>query len=84
MENQRYSNAPNPVLHIKIAAGDHKGFMEYALDQARLSPPSSAKFCVGAVLVDANRMKFCRRDAQWSFQAIDLGTQGALMRNIAV
>ena len=37
-----------------IAAGDHKGYIEYALDRARLSPPASAKFCVGAVLVDAN------------------------------
>ena len=43
------SDSPHPV----IAAGDHKGYMEYALTQARLSPPASTKFCVGAVLVDA-------------------------------
>lgn len=29
--------------------------MEYALEQARLSPPAPAKFCVGAVLVDADK-----------------------------
>jgi pyrimidine deaminase RibD-like protein len=38
-----------------IAAGDHKGYMEYALEQACLSPPASTKFCVGAVLVDADK-----------------------------
>lgn len=37
-----------------VAAGDHKGYMNYALEQARLSPPASTKFCVGAVLVDAD------------------------------
>ncbi len=41
--------------HPTIAAGDHKGYMEYALEQARRSPPSSTKFCVGAVLVDADK-----------------------------
>lgn len=40
-----------------IAKDDHKGYMEYALEQARLSPPSSAKFCVGAVLVDADKIE---------------------------
>lgn len=29
--------------------------MKYAVEQARLSPPSPSKFCVGAVLVDADR-----------------------------
>ncbi|KAI2611950.1 cytidine deaminase-like protein [Hypoxylon sp. NC1633] len=38
--------------HPKIAPGDHKAFMEYALDAARLSPPGPDKFCVGACLVD--------------------------------
>ena len=41
--------------HSTIAAGDHKRYMEYALEQARLSPPASTKFCVGAVLVDADK-----------------------------
>ncbi|KAL2007552.1 hypothetical protein VTN00DRAFT_8990 [Thermoascus crustaceus] len=41
--------------HPTIAAGDHKGYMEYALEQARLSPPAPTKFCVGAVLVDADK-----------------------------
>lgn len=41
--------------HPTIAAGDHKGYMEYALEQARLSPPGPTKFCVGAVLVDADK-----------------------------
>jgi pyrimidine deaminase RibD-like protein len=38
-----------------IAVSDHKGYMEYALEQALLSPPSPTKFCVGAVLVDADK-----------------------------
>lgn len=38
----------------KIAAEDHEGYMEYALEMARLSPPASTKFCVGAVLVDVD------------------------------
>lgn len=38
-----------------IAAGDHKGYMEYAIEQARLSLPSPTKFCVGAILVDADK-----------------------------
>ncbi|KAF4982166.1 hypothetical protein FZEAL_2143 [Fusarium zealandicum] len=37
-----------------FAAGDHEGLMEFALDQARKSPPAGNKFCVGAVLVDAD------------------------------
>ena len=41
-------------LYPSIAAGDHKGYMEYTLDQARLSPPAPTKYCVGAVLVDAD------------------------------
>ena len=36
----------------EIKAGDHAAYMEYALAQARLSPPAPTKFCVGAVLVD--------------------------------
>ncbi|KAI9682127.1 MAG: hypothetical protein M1817_000181 [Caeruleum heppii] len=42
-------------MHPTIAAGDHRGYMEYALEQARLSPPAPTKFCVGAVLVDADK-----------------------------
>lgn len=38
-----------------IPAGNHYSYMEYALEQARLSPPAPTKFCVGAVLVDATR-----------------------------
>lgn len=37
-----------------IAAGDHQGYMEFALKQASLSPPEPNNFCVGAVLVDAD------------------------------
>ncbi|MCJ1356772.1 MAG: hypothetical protein MMC33_006768 [Icmadophila ericetorum] len=40
--------------HPIIKAGDHSGYMEYALEQARLSVPAPTKFCVGAVLVDAD------------------------------
>ncbi|KAB8243971.1 DRAP deaminase [Aspergillus flavus] len=45
----------SPDCHPNIAVGDHKGYMECALEKARLSPPSPTKFCVGAVLVDADR-----------------------------
>ena len=40
------------AAHPTIAAGDHKSYMKYALEQARRSPPSPTNFCVGAVLVD--------------------------------
>jgi len=43
--------------HPPIAAGDHKAYMEYALEQAKRSPPSPKKFCVGAVLVDGDANK---------------------------
>ncbi|KAM7201151.1 Cytidine deaminase-like protein [Rhypophila sp. PSN 637] len=42
-------------FHPNIAPGDHKSYMLYAVEQARLSPPSPSKFCVGAVLVDADK-----------------------------
>ncbi|PYI07342.1 DRAP deaminase [Aspergillus sclerotiicarbonarius CBS 121057] len=41
--------------HPTIPPGNHKAYMEYALQQARLSPPAPTKFCVGAVLVDADQ-----------------------------
>jgi pyrimidine deaminase RibD-like protein len=41
--------------HPVIAPADHKAYMKYAVEQARLSPPSPAKFCVGAVLIDADK-----------------------------
>lgn len=41
--------------HPAIAAGNHEGYMKYALEQARCSPPLSTNFCVGAVLLDANK-----------------------------
>lgn len=34
--------------------GDHEAFMEFALIQAQRSPPAANKFCVGAILVDAD------------------------------
>lgn len=41
--------------HPAIDAGNHKSYMEYALQQAQLSPPGPTNFCVGAVLVDADK-----------------------------
>ena len=41
--------------HPTIAAADHRAYMEYALEQARQSPPGPTNFCVGAVLVDADK-----------------------------
>ena len=43
------------LAHPAIAAGDHKGYIKYALEQARRSPPLSTNFCVGAVLLDADK-----------------------------
>lgn len=40
-----------------FALGDHEAFMEFALVQAQKSPPANNKFCVGAVLVDADTGK---------------------------
>jgi pyrimidine deaminase RibD-like protein len=36
-----------------IAPNDHRAYMQYALSLARLSPPKSTNFRVGALLVDA-------------------------------
>ncbi|EOO04079.1 putative drap deaminase protein [Phaeoacremonium minimum UCRPA7] len=41
--------------HPTFAVDDHEAFMDYALEQARKSPPASNKFCVGAALVDADK-----------------------------
>jgi len=55
--------------HPTIAAGDHKGYMEYALEQARHSPPAPNKFCVGAVLVDADKNEIL--STGWSLELPD-------------
>ena len=36
----------------EIEAGNQGAYMEYTLEQARLSPPASTKFCVSAALID--------------------------------
>ncbi|KAK0716734.1 cytidine deaminase-like protein [Apiosordaria backusii] len=51
----RTRNITKMTTHPTIAANDHKAYMRYAIEQARLSPPASSKFCVGAVLVDADK-----------------------------
>ena len=38
-----------------FAVGDHDAFMKFALVQAQKSPPAADKFCVGAILVDADK-----------------------------
>ncbi|KAK8063113.1 hypothetical protein PG997_015210 [Apiospora hydei] len=45
------------AAHPPIALGDHEAYMENAQSRARLSPPAATKFCVGAVLVDAEKNK---------------------------
>lgn len=42
------------MAHPRIAPNDHQGFMLYALEKARLSPPAPTKFCVGACVVDGD------------------------------
>ncbi|KFY18763.1 hypothetical protein V493_08362 [Pseudogymnoascus sp. VKM F-4281 (FW-2241)] len=56
-------------IHPHIAAGNHEGYMEYALEQARHSPPAPTKFCVGAVLVDADKNKIL--SSGWSLELPD-------------
>ncbi|KAI4604029.1 hypothetical protein KJ359_000155 [Pestalotiopsis sp. 9143b] len=41
--------------YTPIAPGDHRAYMQYAATRARLSHPGPNKFCVGAVLVDADK-----------------------------
>ncbi|KAK5989534.1 Bifunctional protein RIB2 [Cladobotryum mycophilum] len=43
------------TVHPVIAPGDHVAYMDYAVEKAYLSPPAPSKFCVGAVLVDADK-----------------------------
>ncbi len=45
--------SPYPVYD----PGNRQAYMEYALEKARLSPPASTKFCVGAVLVNGESGK---------------------------
>ena len=66
-----------PPPHPTIAAGDHKGFMSYALDQARLSPPASTKFCVGAVLVDADKNEILSTGYSLELPRDSLGDPGS-------
>ncbi|KAJ6021444.1 hypothetical protein N7540_006948 [Penicillium herquei] len=44
-------------MNPTFAIGDHEAFMNFALTQAQKSPPARNKFCVGAVLVDADQGK---------------------------
>ncbi|KAL9611230.1 MAG: hypothetical protein Q9167_004113 [Letrouitia subvulpina] len=60
-----------------IAAGDHKGYMEYALERARLSPPASTKFCVGAVLVDVNKNEILSTGYSLELPRDSLGDPGS-------
>ncbi|KAL9045241.1 MAG: hypothetical protein Q9214_001693 [Letrouitia sp. 1 TL-2023] len=63
--------------HPNIAAGDHKGYMEYALERARLSPPASTKFCVGAVLVDATKNEILSTGYSLELPRNSLGDPGS-------
>jgi tRNA(Arg) A34 adenosine deaminase TadA len=42
------------AAHPKLSPGNHDAFMNYALDQARQSPPGLNKYCFGAALVNAD------------------------------
>ena len=37
-----------------VDAGSNERYMQLAIEQAKLSPPASTKFCVGAILADAD------------------------------
>lgn len=43
------------LVHRQIEAGDHAGYMGYALSRAELSPPKPTNFRVGACIVDADK-----------------------------
>jgi pyrimidine deaminase RibD-like protein len=60
-----------------IAAGDHRGYMEFAMDRARLSPPAPTKFCVGAVLVDADENKILSTGYSLELPRDSLGDPGS-------
>ena len=62
--------------HPIIAANDHKAYMEYALEKARLSPPSPTKFCVGAVLVDADKNEILSTGYSWELSGDRAGDPG--------
>jgi pyrimidine deaminase RibD-like protein len=42
-------------VHPPISPGDHKAYMQYALQLAKRSPPKSTNFRVGALIVDADK-----------------------------
>lgn len=42
-------------VHPLIPPGDHKAYMQYALQLAKHSPPKSTNFRVGALIVDADK-----------------------------
>lgn len=42
------------AINPTIEAGDHKGYMEYALSLAEKSPPKPTNYRVGALVVDAD------------------------------
>ena len=64
-------------VHPTITAGDHQRYMEYALDQARLSPPGPDKFCVGAVLVDAGKNRILSTGYSLELPRDTLGESGS-------
>ena len=63
--------------HPAIVAGDHKGFMGYAIEKARLSPPASTNFCVGAVLVDADKNEILSTGYSLELPRDSLGDPGS-------
>ncbi len=52
--------------------------MELALDKARLSPPTSTKFCVGAVLVDAEKNEIVSTGYSLELPRDSLGDPGSI------
>jgi len=69
--------------HPTIAAGDHKGYMEYALEQARLLPPAPTKFAWEQSLSMQIRTKSYRLDIRWNCRGIHLQIQGIHMQSSA-
>ena len=60
-----------------IARGDHKAYIKLALEQARLSPPINTKFCVGAILVDAESNAILSTGYSWELPEGTLGERGS-------
>jgi hypothetical protein len=72
---------PSEHSRPAIAAGDHKAYMEYTLEQARHSSPAPTRFCVGSVLVDADRNEIMSTGYSMELPGDGPGDQGTYLQS---